>query len=47
MKSLNPVGKTKAKEALTSAELPIKPTEIKRITDIDVLNHIIEIISKI
>lgn len=47
MKSLNPVGKTKAKEALTSAELPIKPTEIKKITDIDVLNHIIEIISKI
>lgn len=47
MKGLNPVGKTKAKEALTSANLPIKPTEIKKITDIDVLNHIIEIISKI
>ena len=47
MKGLNPVGKTKAKEALTSANLPIKPTEIKKITDIDILNHIIEIISNI
>ena len=47
MKSLNPVGKTKAKEALSAEDLPNKPTEIKKITDTDVLNKILEIISKI
>lgn len=47
MKDLNPVGKTKAKEALIAADLPIKPTEIKKLTDIEVLNSIIEIISKL
>lgn len=47
MKSLNPVGKTKAKEALSAEDLPIKPTEMKKITDIKTLERVLEVISKI
>lgn len=47
MKSLNPVGKTKAKEALSAENLPIKPTEMKKITDIKTLERVLEVISKI
>lgn len=47
MKSLNPVGKTKAKEALSAENLPIKPTETKKITDIKTLERVLEVISKI
>lgn len=47
MKSLNPVGKTKAKEALSAEDLPIKPTEMKKITDVKTLERVLEVISKI
>lgn len=47
MKSLNPVGKTKAKEALSAENLPIKSTEMKKITDIKTLERVLEVISKI
>lgn len=47
MKGLNPIGKTKAKEALSAEDLPIKPTEMKKITDIKTLERVLEVISKI
>lgn len=47
MKSLNPVGKTRAKEALSAESLPVKSTEMKKITDIKTLERVLEVISKI
>ena len=47
MKGLNPVGKTKAKEALSAENLPVKSTEMKKITDIQTLERVLEVISKI
>lgn len=47
MKGLNPIGKTKAKEALSAEDLPIKPTEMKKITDVKTLERVLEVISKI
>ena len=47
MKGLNPVGKTKAKEALSVESLPVKSTEMKKITDIKTLERVLEVISKI
>lgn len=47
MKGLNPIGKTKAKEALSAESLPVKSTEMKKITDIKTLERVLEVISKI
>lgn len=47
MKSLNPIGKTKAKEALSAESLPVKSTEMKKIADIKILERVLEVISKI
>jgi hypothetical protein len=47
MKGLNPIGKTKAKEALLAEDLPVKSTEMKKITDIKTLERVLEVISKI
>ena len=47
MKGLNPIEKTKAKEALSAKSLPIKSTEMKKITDIKTLERVLEVISKI
>lgn len=47
MKGLNPIGKTKVKEALSAEDLPIKPTEMKKITDVKTLERVLEVISKI
>lgn len=47
MKNLNPVGKTKAKTLLTEADLPVKPSEMKKITDTVVLEKILEIIKTV
>lgn len=47
MKSLNPIGKTKAKEVLSAENLPVKSTEMKKVTDVKTLERVLEIISQI
>lgn len=47
MKNFNPVKKNKAKEELTSNELPCKPTEIKANKDIEILKKVLAVIKEI
>ena len=47
MKSFNPVKKNKAKEELTSNELPCKPTEIKANKDVETLKKVLAVIKEI